>query len=102
MNAELKQYCEMYKLFKVKGQLFSQQERCRCLGCKRSIDSKCSKKARYLYLKTTTMTRKVKIFHIGRDLFMSERQITRCRELAIANPLALECFMVPRHFPKLF
>ena len=33
---------------------------------------------------------------------MSERQITRCRELAIANPLALECFMVPRHFPKLF
>ena len=102
LNVELKQYCEMYKLLNVKGhlgQLFSRQERCRCLGCKRSIDFKCSKKHVTFYLKTIAMTQKVKIFHIGRDLFTSERQITRCRELAIANPLDLECFLAPSHYP---
>ena len=39
------------------------------------------------------MTRKVKVFHIGRDLFKAERQILRCRELTLANPLALDIFV---------
>ena len=105
MNSELKQYHRMYTLFNAKGhlgQLFSRQERFCCLACRQSISSKCSKKHVTFYLKTITLTRKVKIFHVGRDLFSAERQITRCRELAIANPLALDCFHVPARDPKLF
>ena len=48
------------------------------------------------------MTCKVKVFHMGRDLFKAERHILRCQELAIANPLALECFLIPTKKPKLY
>ena len=54
------------------------------------------------YLKTITMTQNIKVFHLGRDLFSAERQITHCWELTIANPLALDCFLVPEHYPKLY
>ena len=44
------------------------------------------------YLKMLTLTRKVKVFHLRRNLFKAERQLLRCRELTLANPLALDCF----------
>ena len=47
------------------------------------------------------MTRKVKVFHIGRDLFKAERQILRCRELTLANLLALECFFKTYQQPEI-
>ena len=105
LNAEVKQYHQMYSLFNEKGhlgQLFSRQERCGCVSCRKSIDTKCHKKHLTFYLKTVTLTRKIKVFHLGRNLFKAERQILRCRELAIANPLALECFLSPVRNPKLY
>ena len=53
-------------------------------------------------LKTLTLTRKVKVFHLGRNLFKAERQLLRCRELTLANSLALECFLRPVRNPKLY
>ena len=105
LNAELKQFYHLYSLFNEKGhlgQLFKRQERCGCISCRESIDDKCSKKHVTYDLKTPAMTHKVKVFHIGRDLFKVERQILRCRELTLANPLALECFLIPVSNPKLY
>lgn len=105
LNEEIKQYCHLYRLCNEKGylgQLFSRQEKCRCLACRRSINSNCSKLHVTFYLKTTTITRNIKVFHLGSNLFSAERQIRRCRELALANPLALDCFCVPEHYPKLY
>ena len=105
LNAELKQFYHLYSLFNEKGhlgQLFKRQERCGCISCRESIDDKCSKKHVTYYLKTPTMTRKVKVFNIGRDLFKVECQILRRRELTLANPLALECFSRPVRNPKLY
>ena len=105
LNKEFKQYYRLYSLFKEKGhlgQLFSREEKCCCISCRESIDYKCPKKHVTFYLKTTTITRNIKVFHLGRNLFSAERQIRRCRELALANPFALDCFCVPEHYPKLY
>lgn len=105
LNEEMLQYHEMYNLFNKKGhlgQLFSCQEKCRCLVCKKSINDRCTKRHTVYYLKTTTITKKVKIFHLGQSLFKCAKAVTRCRELCKVNPLALECFLVPRQEPKLY
>ena len=91
LNEEIKQYYRLYSLFNEKGhlgQLFSREEKCCCISCRESIDYKCPKKHVTFYLKTTTITRNIKVFHLGRNLFSAERQIRRCRELALANPFA--------------
>ena len=105
LNKEFKQCYRLYSLFNEKGhlgQLFSREEKCCCLSCRESIDYKCPKKDVTYYLKTLTLTRKVKVFHLGRNLFKAEPQILRCRELTLANPLALECFLRPVRNPKLY
>ena len=105
LNEEIKQYCHLYRLCNEKGylgQLFRRQEKCCCLACRRSINSNCSKLHVTFYVKTTKITRNIKVFHLGRNLFSVERQICCCHELALANPFALDCFCVPEHYPKLY
>ena len=56
LNAEVKQYHQMYSLFNEKGhlgQLFSRQERCGCVSCRKSIDAKCHKKTSHILFKNS-------------------------------------------------
>ena len=105
LHEEIKQSCHLYRLCNENdylAQLFSRQEKCRCLACGRSINYNCSKLHVTIYLKTTTITRNIKVCQLGRNLFLAEPQIRHYRELALANPFALDCFCVPKHYSKLY
>ena len=100
LNLELKQYYEIYSLWNREsyfGQLFSRVSKCSCFSC-----TNCQEKHVDFYLKTETMTRTIKLFYLGRNLFKCIATVKRCRDLCIRNPLALECFLVPPRKPKIY